>query len=158
MGRGSGFYHVKMRDLKSGRLYEHKFRSNDDVEFIRLERRPYQYLYNDGDLFYFMDVETYEQIPVSKELVGDQIKFLKENQVVDLAFDGEEVIAVELPPHVNLRVVKTEPGVRGDTVTNVQKPATLETGATIQVPIFINEGDVVRVDTRTGEYIERVKE
>lgn len=157
MGRGSGFYQVKMRDLKSGRLYEHKFRSNDDVEFVRVEKRPYQYLYNDGDLYYFMSTETYEQVPVQKELIGEQIKYLKENQIVELAFDGEEILAVELPAHVELQVVETEPGVRGDTVTNVLKPAKVETGAVVQVPIFVNEGDVIRVDTRTGEYVERVK-
>jgi elongation factor P len=147
-----------MRNVRSGKLSENRFRSGESIEFIRVERKPYQYLYRDGNSLFFMDVENYEQIPVEASLLGNGINFMKENQDVQLAFVGTDVIAIDLPPHVQLRVTFTEPGVKGDTATNVLKPATVETGATINVPIFVNEGDLLRVDTRTGDYIERVKE
>lgn len=157
-GNLRAFYQVKMRVLRTGKLLENRFRSGESIEFIRVERRTYQYLYRDGNSLFFMNMENYEQIPVDSELVGDSVKFLKENEEVQLAMVDGEVIAVDLPPHVNLLVTHTEPGLKGDTATNVMKPADVETGATIQVPLFINENDVVRVDSRTGEYIERVKE
>jgi elongation factor P len=157
-GNLRAFYQVKMRVLRTGKLLENRFRSGESIEFIRVERRPYQYLYRDGNTLYFMNLSDYEQIPVDSELVGDAVKFLKENEEVQLAMVDGSVIAVELPPHVNLLVTHTEPGLKGDTATNVLKPAVVETGATIQVPLFINENDVVRVDSRTGAYIERVKE
>ncbi len=157
-GNLRAFYQVKMRVLRTGKLLENRFRSGESIEFIRVERRPYQYLYRDGNTLYFMNMADYEQIPVDSELVGDSVKFLKENEEVQLAMVDGSVIAVELPPHVNLLVSHTEPGLKGDTATNVLKPAVVETGATIQVPLFINENDVVRVDSRTGAYIERVKE
>ncbi len=157
-GNLRAFYQVKMRNMKTGRLSEYRFRSGESIEFVYVERKPFQYLYRDGNNLFFMDMETFEQIPLDVELVGNALEYLTENQEVQLAFVDNKPIGVELPPHINLRVVKTEPGVRGDTATNVLKPAVLESGVTIQVPIFINEGDLVRVDTRTGEYIERVKE
>lgn len=157
-GNLRAFYQVKMRNMKTGRLSEYRFRSGESIEFVYVERKPYQYLYRDGNNLFFMDLETYEQIPVDIELIGNAINFLTENQEVQLAFVDGNPISVELPPHTNLRIIQTEPGVRGDTATNVLKPAVLESGATIQVPIFVSEGDLIRVDTRTGEYIERVKE
>jgi elongation factor P len=147
-----------MRNMKTGRLSEYRFRSGESIEFVYVERKNYQYLYRDGNTFYFMDMETFEQIPLDEDLVGNAVNFLTENQEVQINFVDGQPIGVELPPHVNLRVVQTEPGVRGDTATNVLKPAVLESGYTIQVPIFVNEGDLIRVDTRTGEYVERVKE
>lgn len=156
-GNLRAFYQVKMRVLRTGKLLENRFRSGESIEFIRVERRPYQYLYRDGNSLFFMNMADYEQIPVDSELIGDAVKFLKENEEVQLAMVDGEVIAVDLPPHVNLLVTHTEPGLKGDTATNVLKPAQVETGATIQVPLFINENDIVRVDSRTGDYIERVK-
>ena len=157
-GNLRAFYQVKMRNIKSGKLMENRFRSGESIEFIRVEKRNYQYLYRDSTSLIFMDTDTYEQIPVDDIVIGDSVKFLKENQDVQLAFEGEVIIGVDLPPHVYLRVMHTDPGLKGDTATNVLKPATVETGAIINVPIFINENDLIRVDTRTGDYIERVKE
>lgn len=157
-GNLRAFYQVKMRNLKSGKLLENRFRSGETIEFVRVERRNYQYLYNDGSHYYFMDKDSYEQIPVEPFVIGDPVKFLKENQDVQLALEGENVLAVELPANVTVRVIHTEPGLRGDTATNVLKPATIETGAQVNVPIFVNEGDLIRVDTKSGDYVERVKE
>jgi elongation factor P len=157
-GNLRAFYQVKMRNMRSGKLSENRFRSGESIEFIRVERKNYQYLYRDGNSLFFMDMDNYEQMPVEASIIGNAIDYLKENQEVQLAFVGNDVIDAELPPHVYLRVEHTEPGVKGDTATNVLKPSVVETGATIQVPIFINEGDLLRVDTRTGAYIERVKE
>ncbi|MCL5991918.1 MAG: elongation factor P [Bacteroidetes bacterium] len=157
-GNLRAFYQVKMRNMKSGKLSENRFRSGESIEFARVERKNYQYLYNDGINLHFMDNDTFEQIPVEPEKLGVSINFLKENQEAQLAFYDNIVIAVDLPPHVNLVIAHTEPGVKGDTATNVLKTATLETGATVNVPLFINEGDMIRVDSKTGAYIERVKE
>lgn len=157
-GNLRAFFQVKMRSLKTGRLYENRFRSGESIEFVRVEKMNYQYLYNDGSNFYFMNPDTYEQIPVERVALGDAVDFLKDNQEVQLTFVDNNVIGVDLPSHVILKVVHTEPGLRGDTATNVLKPATLETGASINVPLFINEGDVIRVDTRNNSYVERVKE
>lgn len=157
-GNLRAFYQVKMRNMRTGKLSENRFRSGESIEFVRVERKNYQFLYKDGNTYYFMDMDTYEQIPVDGEIIGEASNYLKENQEVQLAFVDSNVISVELPPHVYLQVTHTEPGLKGDTATNVLKPAVLETGVTIQVPLFVNEGDIIRVDTRTGEYIERVKE
>ncbi|MGA2296473.1 MAG: elongation factor P [FCB group bacterium] len=157
-GNLRAFYQVKMRNMRSGKLLENRFRSGESIEFVRVERKDYQFLYRDGSNLIFMDSGNYEQIPVEADKLGDSIQFLKENQDVQLAFHDNIVIAADMPPHVNLRVTHTEPGVKGDTATNVLKPATLETGASIQVPLFINEDDLVRVDSKTGAYVERVKE
>ncbi len=157
-GNLRAFYQVKMRNMKTGKLYENRFRSGESIEFVRVERHDYQYLYNDGNTLHFMEPNTYEQIPVDAELLGNSLNFLKENQVIQLAFVDGAVLSAEMPPNVNLQVTHTEPGLKGDTATNVLKPATLETGVQVGVPLFINEGDMVKVDTRTGTYIERVKE
>jgi len=157
-GNLRAFYQVKMRVVRSGKLLENRFRSGEEIELVRVERRQYQFLYRDGEVFVFMEKETYEQIPVDASVVGDASRFLTEGQDVDLMFEGDTVLSVELPPHVTLRVEYTEPGFKGDTTSNVLKPARLETGATIDVPLFVNTGDLIRIDTRTGEYIERVKE
>lgn len=157
-GNLRAFYQVKMRNMKSGKLSENRFRSGESIEFIRVERKNYQYLYKDVHSLIFMDMENYDQIPVDVDIIGDSVNYMKENQEVQLAFVDNLVIGADLPSHVNMRVEQTDPGLKGDTATNVLKPATVETGATIMVPIFVNEGDVIRIDTRTGGYIERVKE
>lgn len=156
-GNLRAFYQVKMRNMKSGKLSENRFRSGESIEFIRVERKNYQFLYKDGNTLFFMDNDTYDQVPCDGDLVGNQIGWLKENQEVQLAFVDGSVISCEMPTHVNLQVTHTEPGLKGDTATNVLKPATVETGAQINVPLFINEGDMIRIDTRSGSYVERVK-
>ncbi len=124
---------------------------------MRLDFKKFQFLYKDGDEFVFMDLETFDQIHVPAELVGDNALFMKENETVDILFDGDQILGIQLPTFVELEVIETEPGIKGDTVTNVMKPAKLETGAVINVPLFIEQGEKIRVDTRTGEYVERVK-
>lgn len=156
-GNLRAFYQVKLRNLRTGKTFENRYRSGEGIEFLRVERRDYQYLYKDGESFIFMNPENYDQFPVSEAALGEQARFLKEGDSVQIAFNDTEIISADLPQHVNLKVTYTEPGVRGDTATNVSKPATLETGAIIQVPIFVNEGDMLRIDTRTGSYVERVK-
>ncbi len=155
-GKGHAHHQVKMKNIKTGRSSEKRFRTGETIEFIRVESRNYQYLYRDGHSFIFMNMDTYEQIPVDDVIVGNSVDYMKENQDVQLAFVDEEVISIELPSAVNLKIIQTDPGLRGDTATNVLKPATVETGATIQVPLFINESDTVRVDSTSGNYIERV--
>jgi elongation factor P len=157
-GNLRAFYQVKMRNTRSSKLLENRFRSGESIEFVRVDKKTFQFLYRDGNTLYFMDQETYDQIPVNEDIVGDAVKFLKENQDVNINFEGDLVLGVEMPPNVNLRIIHTEPGVKGDTATNVVKPATVETGALINVPLFINEGDLVRVDTSNGSYMDRVKE
>ncbi|MFN9301147.1 MAG: elongation factor P [Candidatus Kapaibacterium sp.] len=157
-GNLRAFYQVTMRNLKNGKLLENRFRSGETIEFVRVEKKNYQYLYRDGEMFVFMDNETYDQFPINAELVGNQARLMKEGQEAAISFNDSVALSVELPPNVMLRVTQTEPGVRGDTATNVSKPATLETGAEVKVPIFVNEGDLLKIDTRTGDYVERVKE
>jgi len=158
-GNLRAFYQVKMRVIKTGKLREERFRSGETIEFVRVETRNFQYLYKDTDMFMFMDQESYDQIPVPAEIVGDGAKFMKEGMEVQIARDeADNVVQVTMPNHVAVRVTATEPGVRGDTATNVLKPATVETGATVMVPLFVNEGDLVRVDTSNGSYMDRVKE
>lgn len=157
-GNLRAFYQVKMRNTRSGKLLENRFRSGESIEFVRVDKKSFQYLYRDGNTLYFMDQENYEQIPVNEETVGDYIKFMKENQDVFINFEGDIVLGIEMPPSVSLRIIHTEPGVKGDTATNVVKPATVETGAMVNVPLFINEGDLVRIDTSNGAYMDRVKE
>ena len=156
-GNLRAFYQVKMRNMKSGKLSENRFRSGESIEFIRVERKNYQFLYKDGNTLFFMDTDTYDQVPCDSELVGNSIGWLKENQDVQLVFVQDSVIGCDMPTHVNLLITHTEPGLKGDTATNVLKPATVETGASINVPLFINEGDMIRIDTRNGSYVERVK-
>jgi elongation factor P len=156
-GKGGAFVRSTLKNLRTGRVLENTFRAGEKVEVVRVERRKYQYLYSEGDMLVCMDNETYEQINISKELFSEGLKFLKESEEVEILFNGSEIISVEIPIFINLKVVETEPGFRGDTATGAMKPARLETGAQINVPLFINEGDVLKVDTRTGEYSERVK-
>jgi elongation factor P len=156
-GKGGAFVRSTLKNLKTGRVLENTFRSGEKVEIVRVERRKYQYLYSEADSLVCMDNETFEQIHVAKEYFSESLKFLKESEEVEILFNGSEIISVEIPIFINLRVVETEPGFRGDTATGAMKPAKLETGAQINVPLFINEGDVLKVDARTGEYSERVK-
>ncbi|MDP9381108.1 MAG: elongation factor P [Chloroflexota bacterium] len=156
MGRGSAFVRVQMRNLRTGATTERTFQAGSRFEQARLERRTVQYLYQDGDNYVFMDTETYEQPTLSAQLLGDAVRYLKEGMNIDLLLYGDEPIDVEIPTSVELRVERSDPGLRGDTAAGASKPATLETGMTVQVPLFVNEGDVIRVDTRTGAYIERV--
>jgi elongation factor P len=155
IGRGSAFVRVQMRNLRTGATTERTFQSGSKFEQARLERRRVQYLYPDGDNYMFMDVETFEQPVLGRQVLGDAVKYLKEGMTIDLLLYGEEPIDVEIPTSVEMRVERTDPGVRGDTAAGGSKPATIETGVTVQVPLFINEGDVIKVDTRTGAYIER---
>lgn len=157
-GNLRAFYQVKMRSMKTGRTLENRFRSGETIEFVRVEKNNYQFLYRDGDHFIFMDYNTYEQIPVDADLVGKLADFMKEGQEAMLSINDGTVLSVELPASVVLRITQTEPGFKGDTATNVTKPATVETGANVQVPLFINEGDLIKVDPISGSYLERVKE
>ena len=154
-GKGAAFVRVKMKNVVTGAVTETSFNPTAKFEEAFVERREMQYLYNEGDLYYFMDNETYEQIPINKSVLSDNFKFVKENMDCKVLSYKGNVFGVEPPNFVELEVTKTEPGVRGDTATNTLKPATLETGAEIRVPLFINEGEMIRIDTRTGEYMER---
>ena len=154
-GKGAAFVRTKIKNVITGAVIEKTFNPNDKYPTAFIERKEMEYLYNDGDLYYFMDSETYEQLPISNSVLGDNFKFVKENMVCKIASYKGSVFAVEPPTFVVLEVTQTEPGVKGDTATNVTKPATLETGAEIKVPIFINEGDKIQIDTRTGEYMSR---
>ena len=154
-GKGAAFVRTKYKDVMTGAIRETSFNPTAKFENAVIERKDLEYLYNDGDLYYFMDNETYEQTPLNKDQLGDNFKFVKENTTCRISSFKGKVFSVEPPTFVELAVTETEPGVRGDTATNVTKAATLETGAVIRVPIFINEGDVLRIDTRTGEYLER---
>lgn len=156
-GKGGAFVRTKLKNVLTGQVVDKTFRAGEKVTDVRLERRPVNYSYTDGQLYYFMDAQTFEMIPLSADLIGDdQLKYLKENMECEgLVHDGK-VIMVDLPSFVELEVAKTDPGVRGDTAQGGSKPATLETGAEIQVPLFIEEGDVLRVDRREDKYLERV--
>lgn len=154
-GKGAAFVRTKIRNVIAGSVVEKTFSPTDKFPTAFVERKDMQYLYSDGDLYYFMDYETYEQLPISKETLGDNFKFVKENMDCKVLSYKGNVFGVEPPTFVELQVVKTDPGFKGDTATNVTKPAVLETGAEIKVPLFIDEGTMIRVDTRTGEYMER---
>lgn len=154
-GKGAAFVRTKIRNVISGAVTEKTFNPNDKYPTAFIERKDMEYLYNDGDLYYFMDSETYEQLPISPNVLGDNFRFVKENMVCKVLSYKGNVFGIEPPNFVELQVTETEPGVKGDTATNVTKPATLETGAEIKVPLFINEGEMIRIDTRTGEYMER---
>ncbi|MEA5039344.1 MAG: elongation factor P [Clostridiaceae bacterium] len=157
-GKGAAFVRTKCRNVITGSVVERTFNPTDKFENAYIERRDMQYLYNDGDLYYFMDTESYEQMPVGADKLGDSFKFVTENMVCKVLSYKGNVFGIEPPLFVDLVVTETEPGVRGDTATNVTKPAKLETGAEVKVPLFINEGEKIRIDTRTGEYLERSKE
>jgi elongation factor P len=154
-GKGAAFVRTKIRNVISGAVVEKTFNPTDKFPTAFIERKDMEYLYNDGDLYYFMDQESYETVPIDRSKLGDAFKFVKENMVVKVLSYKGSIFGSEAPNFVELMVTQTEPGVRGDTATNVTKPAVLETGAEIRVPIFINEGEMIRVDTRTGEYMER---
>ena len=156
-GKGAAFVRVKMKNVVTGAVTETSFNPTAKFEEAFVERREMQYLYNEGDLYYFMDNETYEQIPISKDTLGDDFRFVKENENVKVLSNKGSVFAVEPPLFVELEITETEPGVKGNTATNVLKPATVETGAVVKVPIFIEQGERIQIDTRTGEYLGRSK-
>jgi len=157
MGRAGAVIRTKLKNILDGRVLENTFRSGEKVDEARVEAMVMQFLYSDEDFFYMMNPDNFEQIPVAKDIIGDDAKFIKENDDVKLLMYQDKPIACELPPSVILEITYTEPGERGNTAkTNVLKPATLENGLEVGVPLFINEGDTVKVDTRTGEYMERV--
>ena len=149
-GKGAAFVRTKLKNIKSGGVVEKTFRPTEKCPQARIERKDYQYLYADGDLYYFMDVETYDQIALSKDDIGDALKFVKENEMVKLCSHNGSVFFVEL------KITDTEPGFKGDTATGATKPAVVETGATVYVPLFVEQDDVIKIDTRTGEYLSRV--
>ena len=154
-GKGAAFVRTKIKNVISGAVIERTFSPTDKFPTAFIERKDMQYLYNDGDLYYFMDNESYETIPINADKLSDNFKFVKENTDCRILSYKGVVFGVEPPVFLELQVTKTDPGFKGDTATNASKPATLETGAEIRVPLFINEGDMIRVDTRTGEYLER---
>jgi len=156
-GKGGAFVRTTLKNLKTGRVLENTFRAGEKVDTIRVERKKYQYLYRDGESLVCMDNETYEQMNIPISLFGDGVSYLKESEEIDILFNGSEIITVEIPVFAYLKVVETEPGFKGDTATGAVKPAKLETGVHINVPLFIEEGDLLKVDTRTGAYAERVK-
>lgn len=154
-GKGSAFVRTKLKNVKTGAVIEKKFNAGERVAKAHLERHEMQYLYKDGDLYVVMDNETYEQTSLTEAQIGDGVKYLKENMNLGVLLYNGAVIGVDLPNTVQLQVAHTEPGVRGDTATGGSKPATLETGAVVQVPFFVNEGDMLIIDTRTGSYVSR---
>ena len=157
-GKGAAFVRTKYRDVVTGATREASFNPTAKFENAVIERKDYDYLYTDGDLFYFMDPETYDQIPLAYDEVAEAIKYVRENDEVTIQFFQGKAFSVEAPNFVSLKITETEPGVKGNTATNVTKPATVETGAMVMVPIFIEEGEVIQIDTRTGEYLGRAKE
>ncbi|MGE5894441.1 MAG: elongation factor P [bacterium] len=157
LGRGGAFVRAKMKGLRSGKIIEDTFTAGDKFPRAPLDEKQMQYLYSQDNFYYFMDLETFEQITLNEKQLGDTIKFLKENMTVSIMYFKEEPLAVDIPTFVELQVVETDPGYKGDTASGGSKPAKLETGAVVKVPFHINAGDIIKVDTRTSEYIERVK-
>ena len=155
-GKGGAFVRTKLRDIKTGRVVDYTFNAGTKFDTVRLETRKMTYLYNDGSDYYFMDNDTFEQMSVPSEIIGDNSQWLKENDEASILYAGDELISIEPQMFVELEVTETEPGFKGDTATNTTKPATLETGATIQVPTFVEIGDVLQIDTRDGRFIKRV--
>ena len=156
-GKGAAFVRTKMKNVITGAVTEPSFNPTAKFETAFVEKKDMQYSYNDGDLYNFMDMETYDMVPIAAELIGENVRFLKEEMMCKVNSYKGSIFAVELPTFIELEVTETDPGFKGDTATNVTKPATLETGAEIKVPLFINPGDKIRIDTRTGEYMERAK-
>ncbi|MBM2845867.1 MAG: efp [Bacteroidetes bacterium] len=156
-GNWRAFVRTKLKNLKSGKVIENRFRAGESIEIIRIERKEFQFLYRDGSGCVFMDKNTYDQLTVEERQIGEGAPFLKDGESVDILFNGNDITGIELPITVELKVVETVPGVRGDSANAGTKPAQVETGATVNVPLFINEGDLLKIDTRTGDYIERVK-
>lgn len=155
-GKGGAFVRTKIKNLLTGQVKEQTFRAGEKIDEVRVVRQPYQYLYNSGGLYYMMDKSTYDQIEIPESMLKDFKGFLKENTDVDILMEKDKPLSIEIPNFVELTVIQTEPGFKGDTAQGASKPATLETGLTVQVPLFINEGDVLRIDTRTGKYVTRV--
>ena len=155
-GKGAAFVRTKLKNIKSGGVVEKTLRPTEKCPTARIDRKDYTYLYADDDLYNFMDAETYEQIALSKDDIGDALKFVKENEMVKMCSHNGSVFAVEPPLFVELQITETEPGFKGDTATGATKPAIVETGATVYVPLFVEQGDVIKIDTRTGEYLSRV--
>ncbi len=156
-GKGQALYRCKLKNMITGYTMDRTYRSGDKFEPANLEERRMQYLYNDAEGYHFMDTKTYDQVTLTEENIGEAKNFLQDNMEVDVLFFNETPISINLPNFVQLKVVKADPGVKGDTATGATKPATLETGYTIQVPLFIEEGETLKIDTRTGQYVERVK-
>jgi elongation factor P len=156
-GNWRAFVRAKLKSLRSGKVVETRFRAGESVDAVRVDSKEYQYLYQDGSGYIFMDNETFDQLTIDSEIVGDGIRYLKETETVTILFNGNDIISVSVPITVELKITETVPGVKGDTASGAQKPATVETGAVVNVPLFINEGDSIKVDTRSGNYIERVK-
>ena len=156
-GKGNAFVRTKLRDLQSGKIIEKRFNAGAKIELIRIEAKEMQYLYKDGDNHVFMDNQTYDQVNILDDVIGDKINYLKAGQNVDILFDDQIIIDIRLPAHVHLEVVSTEPGEKGNTATGATKPAKLETNYSVNVPLFIDTGDILKIDTRSGEYIEGSK-
>ncbi len=158
-GKGNTIMRTTLKDVVSGRVLEKRFNIGEALEDVRVERRPYQFLYMEGADYIFMNQETYDQVPIAKDLITG-VDFMKESDVVEVVSDAdtETILYAEMPVKTNLRITHSEPGVKGDTATNATKPATLETGVEVRVPLFINEGDLIQVDTRDGSYLQRIKE
>ena len=155
-GKGAAFVRTKLKNIINGGVVEKTFRRTEKFLQARIDRKDMQYLYSDGDLFHFMDVENYEQIALNEESVGDSLKFVKENEMVKVCSHNGNVFAIEPPLFVELEIVDTEPGFKGDTATGATKPAVVETGATVYVPLFVDQNEKIKIDTRTGEYLSRV--
>ncbi|MBQ8823448.1 MAG: elongation factor P [Lachnospiraceae bacterium] len=155
-GKGADFVRTKLKNVISGGVIERTFRPTEKCPQARIDRKDMQYLYSDGDLYHFMDVETYDQVALNEDTVGDALKFVKENDMCKVCSHNGNVFSVEPPLFVELEITDTEPGFKGDTATGATKPATVETGATVAVPLFVNLGDKIKIDTRTGEYLSRV--
>lgn len=156
-GNLRAFYQAKLRNLKNGKLAENRFRSGESIEVARVEYKVLQYLYKDGENLVLMDNETFEQVYINEIMIGEGSKFIKEGVEIKVAFEGDEPLLAEAPTFVNLLISYAEPGVKGDTASSTLKPATMETGAIVNVPLFVNEGELIKIDTRTGAYVERVK-
>lgn len=155
-GKGAAFVRTKLKDIKNGGVVEKTFRPTEKFPEARIDRKDMQYLYQDGDLYYFMDNDTYEQIALGSELIGDTLKFVKENEMCKVCSHNGNVFSVEPPLFVELQITSTEPGFKGNTATGATKPAIVETGAQVNVPLFVENGEVIKIDTRTGEYLSRV--
>lgn len=156
-GNLRAFYQAKMRNLKSGKQTENRFRSGESVEIVRVEYKLMQFIYTEGEFAVVMDTTTFDQVHIPMHMFGDSGRFLKEGMEVKVSFEGDEAILAEAPTFIEAQITYTEPGLKGDTATNTLKPATIDTGTEIRVPLFVNEGDWVKIDTRTGDYVERVK-
>jgi len=156
-GKGAAFVRTKLKNIKNGGVVETSFRPTEKFPAARIDRKEMQYLYDDGDLYNFMDVETYDQVALTHDQIGDALKFVKENEIVKMLSHNGEIFSVEPPMFVELQITDTEPGFKGDTATGATKPATVETGAVVYVPLFVENGETIQIDTRTGEYLSRVK-